>query len=441
MSTPSNPFAVAAAQSTAVVQTAQGEIMQQLQAGFVMAAKRPRDQHLAFQRIIESCKRRGLAEEAVYMYSRGGTQITGASIRLLEAIFVAWGNVQSGVIELNRVNGESQVMTFAIDLETNCYDSKIFSVKHERYTKAGTVILVEERDIYEHIANFAARRKRACMEAVIPRDIVDSAIEQCDLTLKTGHTEPITDRVRKIATAFAELGVTVEMLERRLQHKLEATIEQEVVLLRKIYTSIKDGMGKREDFFDLTAAPKPAKFEDGPGAKTKAADEQAEAAAGLAPATPTAPPATVTSPPAQTAAAAAPGPATPPAPAMTPAARMAKARAAKAAKDAEKAAAPPVAAQTPTTAPVAPAPAEPGQPAADLFQPAGENPDLTAEIADVLLANNMTEAEVLNVLKQRQIADPKAEKLLGLPQEILQDLIENAPIIAAQVRIDRRAKK
>jgi hypothetical protein len=67
--------------------------------------------------------------------------------------------------------------------------------------------------------------------------------------------------------------------------------------------------------------------------------------------------------------------------------------------------------------------------------------DLAAQIADVLLANNMTEPEVLNVLKQRQIADPKVQKLIELPREILADLAENGNIIAAQVRIDRRAKK
>jgi hypothetical protein len=434
----SNPFAVAAAQSNAIVQVAQSKEAAEMQAALVVAKKFPRDEHEAFQRVITACKRRTLAEEATYLYARGGTQITGASIRLLEAVAVAWGNIQSGVVELSNENGESRVQCFGWDIQTNVYDSKTFTVRHERHTKEGVVKLTDVRDQYELVANFAARRKRACLEAVIPRDIIDAAVLQCEATLKSGHSEPITDRVRKMVTAFAEYGVSVEMIERKIQHKLDAIIEQELVVLRKIFTSLKDGMAKREDFFDVTAAPKPAKFETPKTDAAKAAaaaDEKAEAAAGLAPATPApaAPPASapVTSPTAQTAAA--PASSTPPAQAtMSPAERMAKARAAKAAKDAEKAAA---AAPAP-----APPPPEIQQPKSDLFTLANQD-DLAAQIADVLLANNITEPEVLNVLKQRQIADPKAEKLLGLPQEILQDLIENAPIIAAQVRIDRRAKE
>ncbi|HEY6154660.1 MAG TPA: hypothetical protein VIW07_13045, partial [Candidatus Udaeobacter sp.] len=261
MSNESNPFALAAAEGNAAVQVAQTKAAQEIQAALVVAKKFPRDQHASFQRIIEACKRRSLAEEATYLYSRGGQQITGASIRLLEVVAQGWGNVQSGVVELENENGESRVQSFAWDLETNTYDSKIFTVRHERHLKNGEVVKLDDpRDQYELVANFAARRKRACLEAIIPRDIIDSAIEQCERTLKSGHTEPLTDRVRKMATAFAEHGVSVDMIERKLQHKLDACIEQELVILRKIYTSLKDGMGKREDFFDVTDAPKPAQF-------------------------------------------------------------------------------------------------------------------------------------------------------------------------------------
>jgi hypothetical protein len=257
MNESNNPFAIAASQAGGAIQVAQSKEAQQIQAQLVVAKKFPRDQHASFQRIIEACKRRGLAEEASYLYSRGGTQITGASIRLLEVVAQQWGNFRSGIIELDNENGESRVEVFAWDLETNAYDSKTFSVKHERHTREGVVKLTDARDQYEHVANFAARRKRACMEAVIPRDVIDSALEQCDATLRSGHTEPIVDRVRKMVTAFADFGVTPEMIERRLQHKLDAVIEQEMVLLRKIYTSLKDGMGKREDYFDMNPITRP----------------------------------------------------------------------------------------------------------------------------------------------------------------------------------------
>src|ERR1041385_2868270 len=146
----SNPFALAASSSNAVVQVAQSKDAQQIQAQLVIAKKYPRDQHACFQQIMEACKRRGLAEEATYLYSRGGTQITGASIRLLEVIAQQWGNFMSGITELQNENGESRLEAWALDLQPNTYDSQTFTVRHERYTKAGIVKLEDPRDQYEH---------------------------------------------------------------------------------------------------------------------------------------------------------------------------------------------------------------------------------------------------------------------------------------------------
>ena len=402
--------------------------MQHLQAGYVMAARRPRNQHEAYQRIIEACKRQGLAEESSYLFARGGTQITGASIRLLEAIFTCWGNVQSGVIELEQANGESQMMAFAIDLETNCYDSKIFTVKHERYSRTdGITKLADPTDIYLHVANFAARRKRTCMEAIIPRDIVDAALEQCDKTLKTGHSEPLADRVRKMVAAFADQGVTVEMLERRLQHKLSAVIEQEMVLLRKIFTAIKDGIGKREDYFEVGAAPKPAKFDKKDmggttGTKEPVEDEAALAKAGLAPQTST-----------------------------VPAQEPAKESKATPQPEPPKSGLPqtqaPAAAQEPLEKSQAPAPVQtdvPKKSISDLFgaqaQAQAVNP-LAKEALDLLVPNKVTEEEIINVLKVRGICEPATTKLSELSEVILKDLVANMEIIAAQVRIDKKSRK
>ena len=53
--------------------------------------------------------------------------------------------------------------------------------------------------------------------------------------------------------AFDELGVKVEHLEKRLGHNLDATIPQEIVTLKGIYKSIKDGMATREDFFEIAS--------------------------------------------------------------------------------------------------------------------------------------------------------------------------------------------
>ena len=236
--------------------------VQEVQASLVVAKRFPRDENTAYTKIMTSCERPTLAKDALYAYPRGGQMVTGPSIRLAEALAQAWGNLDFGVRELSQDNGVSEVEAYAWDLETNTRQTKTFQVKHSRYTKKkGIVALTDPRDVYEITANQAARRMRACILGVIPGDIVDAAVAKCEETMQKGDGKPLKDRVRQMVAAFAELGVTQEMVETRLGHKLDATIETEVVNLGKIYKSLKDGMSKREDWFDV-AAPDKKKADD-----------------------------------------------------------------------------------------------------------------------------------------------------------------------------------
>lgn len=242
-------------QERSMMDTATSRAAQEVQAAMVIAKKFPRDETAAFNRIMKACQRPGLAEVACYAYPRGGQTITGPSIRLAEALKMNWGNVDSGIIELEQKAGESIVMSYAWDLETNSKEVKIFTVKHERHTRTSVTALKDPRDIYELVANQGARRLRACILSVIPGDIVDAAVAKCEETLKGDGKEPLADRARKMVTAFDALGVSQPMIETRLGHKVDAMIEQELVTLRKIYTSIKDGAAKREDFFQFQNEP------------------------------------------------------------------------------------------------------------------------------------------------------------------------------------------
>ena len=116
---------------------------QEVQAAMVIAKKFPRNEVDSYNRIMRSCQRKSLAEQSMYEYPKGGTKVTGPSIRLAEAMAQNWGNIDFGIIELEQKNGESQVMAYAWDLETNTRQTKIFSVPHVRETKKGNVELTD----------------------------------------------------------------------------------------------------------------------------------------------------------------------------------------------------------------------------------------------------------------------------------------------------------
>jgi len=247
---------------------------QEVQAAMVVAKKFPRDINAAYTRIMQACKRKGLAECAIYEYSRGGSKIDGPSIRLAETLAQNWGNMSFGIVELSRSGTESQVMAYAHDLETNARQDKVFAVPHSRDTRDGKKALRDDRDVYELVANMGARRLRACILGIIPGDIVDDAVRECEKTLAGDNAVPLADRVRQMVAAFVSVGVTQAMIETRLGHNLDATTESEVAKLRKVFASLKDGMGAVEDFFKPPVGEKPAASE-----KPKTLDDVAKAKA------------------------------------------------------------------------------------------------------------------------------------------------------------------
>jgi len=222
----------------------------EVQSAYIIAKKFPRNQHESYVNMMDACKRPMLAEQAMYAYPRGGQLVTGPSIRLAESMAQYWGNLDCGVREVSQNNGVSVAEAYAIDLQTNTRVVKVFHVKHERHSRKGVTKLKDPRDIYELVANQGARRLRACILAIIPGDVTDGAVSQCRKTLESSDV-PIVEQVRNMVSAFDTLGIKVNHLEKRLGHNLDAIIPQEIVTLKSIYKSIKDGMSKREDFFDI----------------------------------------------------------------------------------------------------------------------------------------------------------------------------------------------
>lgn len=250
-----NPFEsapVAARQSggNAVANTDQQRAVAEVQAAMMIARMNPRDPIAAMDRILNACARPTLADSAVYTYSRGGTDVSGPSIRLAEAMAQSWGNMQFGIRELDQRNGESTVQAFAWDVETNTRREVTFQVPHIRYTKKGGYKLEDPRDIYEMVANQGARRLRACILAVIPGDVTEAAVNQCETTMKTkADTSP--EAMQKMLAAFEPFGVTREQIEKRIQRRLDAIQPAQVVSLKKIYASLRDGMSAAADWFEF----------------------------------------------------------------------------------------------------------------------------------------------------------------------------------------------
>lgn len=270
-----SPFAAQASADSAGALQVQARENTEVLAMVTMAKRFPRDVVACTDRILNAFTRVTLAETAAYQFSRGGTDVSGPSIRAAEAIAQVWGNLSTGFTELERGVGPdgipfSWVEAAAWDLESTNRAALKFIVRHWRDTKRGGYVIKEERDIYELIANQAQRRKRACILALVPGDVVEAAMKQVEVTL-SAKADTTPEGLAKLVEAFKPFGVTQAQIEKRIQRRLESIRPAQVVALKRIYASLRDDMSEPADWFepeDQAEGGKPAV--DMPKAKPKA---------------------------------------------------------------------------------------------------------------------------------------------------------------------------
>lgn len=259
-----NPFASAPIAtrptSNAIADASQSREIAEVQGAMIIAQRFPRNPIRAMDSILHACTRATLAEGALYSYSRGGQEITGPSIRLAEVAAQAWGNISFGIRELEQRDGASTVEAFAWDMETNTRQVKVFQVEHKRHTRKGAYKLEDPRDIYEMVANQGARRLRACILGVIPGDVIEAAVKQCEETLHAS-ADTSADGLKKLVAAFDKFDVSKDQIEKRIQCRLDAIRPAQVVQLKKVYASLRDGMSAPADWFEVDAVAADSKVE------------------------------------------------------------------------------------------------------------------------------------------------------------------------------------
>ena len=263
-----NPFnaptrSLAAGANAGAVAIEQERAIAEAQGQLVLAKKFPRDLNAAYAELMEGCKLPALAGVAFYTVPQAGQKVTGPSIRLAEEIARVYGNFEFGHRELARIDatptsfGKSEIEVYAWDKQTNNRSIRQITVMHVMDTKDGPRKLRDQRDIDNKIANVASKQLRGRILAMMPKWMVEAAMEECRKTLAGNNTEPLAVRVRKMTQAFATYGVTAEHLERYLGHSLDSTLADELVDLQGVFNALREG-GKPSEYFGEQDEPEAA---------------------------------------------------------------------------------------------------------------------------------------------------------------------------------------
>ena len=232
-----NVGAVAIEQERAIAE-AQGQL--------IMAKRFPRDLNKAHAALMISCKSPAFANVAFYSVPNRGT---GPSIRFAEEVARVFQNFEFGHRELSRTDGKSEIEVYAWDKEDNNRSIRQITVMHVTDTRNGPKKLTDQADIDNKIANVASKQVRGRILALMPKWLVEDAIQECKKTITGTNDEPISVRVRKMTQAFAKFGVTPEHLERYLGNKLDDVMIDQLVDMTGVYNALREG-AKPSDYFE-----------------------------------------------------------------------------------------------------------------------------------------------------------------------------------------------
>jgi hypothetical protein len=218
-----------------------------VEARLTIAQRFPRSEDDAFGKLIRSCKRKSFAEKVAYAFPRGNTTVTGPTVDLAREAARCFGNLDYGFEIVNEDDEWRHIAAYAHDLEMNTRVAAEDSFRKliQRRVRGGggatEWIKPDERDLRELTNRRAALLIRNCILQLLPKDMIDDALLEAKKTERAAVGENIEDHRKRVIVGFGEIGVPAKELERYLGHPIGSSSESEIVKLREIYTSIKDG--------------------------------------------------------------------------------------------------------------------------------------------------------------------------------------------------------
>lgn len=266
-----DPGAVAAAES----------VKARIQAAYMMALKKPRNEDAARDKILKACRNPRFAERVEFSKPTGNKDIKGLSIRFAELALREWGNILCEVQILYEDMNTRRSCVQILDLETNASFSKHIQISKtvERKNAKGRDIITERINsygdpVYVVVAteDEMATKENAQISKVlrneglrlIPADIKDEALDTAHETLARGDKTDPQAAKKKLLDKFSAVGVTPLDIETYLGHKTDVLEPIELQTLRLMYAAIEHGEASWRDYLRAKEEPEGAAGEQKP---------------------------------------------------------------------------------------------------------------------------------------------------------------------------------
>jgi hypothetical protein len=231
-----------------------------VEARYIMAMQRPRNWDQVRQDLVGECKRPSFAHNKSAYYRKPiGKGVEGLGIRFVEVALRCMKNVlvettmtfedETKEIHCVSVTDLESNLTYPLDVRVSktverskpADDGSYISVRKNSYDKLVYTVPANDDDLLNKRAALISKAIRTLGLRIIPGDLQDEA-EEIIKTVRMDEAarDPGAER-KRIADAFAEIGVKAADLTAYLGHSLDACSPTELVDLRGIYGAIKDG--------------------------------------------------------------------------------------------------------------------------------------------------------------------------------------------------------
>lgn len=283
----------------------------QVEAAYVMALRRPRDMDQVRVRLLKASARRRFAEAGRYQRPVGKEKnkqtgrweekiAEGLSIRFAEEAARNMGNLNIDSFAIYEDSRKKVVKFVVTDLETNTHWSRTRTIEKtkekkkvwpeeeiiaQRINSDGEVTFIVEATADDVTKREGAEASKAWRDGILknlPADIKEECLDAIRATILSQATVDPEGEKKRVVDAFVTVGVEPVHLQAYLGHDLGSVSPAELVSLRGIYTSIREGT---TNWGDIMAGKDEADDANAKDAKAKAAAAKAAPpAATLAPA-------------------------------------------------------------------------------------------------------------------------------------------------------------
>lgn len=238
----------------AVAASARAEV----ESAYVLAIKNPRNEDQARAKILNSCRNLKFAEVAKYSKPVGGKPIIGPSIRFAEEAIRLWRNIKTIHTTIYDDPTKRVVKVTVIDLESNVSYSKdiiiektverkeskgriVVDERLNSYNQKVFIVLATEDELQNKEAALASKTIRNNGLRLIPDNILTEAMEEVDKTVKGGVNADPAAAKNAVVDNFAKINIMPNQLAEYLGHAMDTVSPGEIMDLRQIFNSIKEG--------------------------------------------------------------------------------------------------------------------------------------------------------------------------------------------------------